>query len=53
MAADDDKTTFAEMVMIVGTAIPVLGAMMSAPMVGTGLATLAIGDSLWMLILGK
>lgn len=53
VAADEDKSSFIEMVMIVGTAVPVLGAMVSAPLVGTGLATLAIGDSLWMLIIGK
>jgi len=53
MANDDDKSSFAEIAMILGTAIPVLGAMISAPLVGTGLASLAIGDSLWMLLIGK
>jgi hypothetical protein len=53
VADNDEKSSFVEIAMILGTAIPVLGAMISAPMVGTGLATLAIGDSLLMLIVGK
>lgn len=49
----DDKATFAELAMISITALPVLGAMVSAPIVGSTLAGLAIFDSLKILITGN
>lgn len=53
MANDEDKSSFMEVLMILTCSVPVLGAMVSAPLVGSGLATLAAGGSLWMLIIGK
>jgi hypothetical protein len=52
VANDDDKSSFTDLVMMAITAAPVLGAMISAPIVGSGLATLAIMDSLLVLTLG-
>lgn len=52
MANDDDKSSFVELAMISITALPVLGAMVSAPIVGTTLASLAILDSLKVLVTG-
>ncbi len=45
MADDDDKADTIEVLMMVGAAFPVLGAMVSAPLVGTSLVTLALLDS--------
>ena len=50
--ADDDKNSMSELLMMAAAAVPVLGAMVSAPLVGTGLASLAILDSLIILIRG-
>ena len=49
---EDESSSFAELAMIAITALPVLGAMVSAPIVGTTLASLAILDSLHVLITG-
>ena len=53
MAAEEEKSSFVELAMIAITALPVLGAMVSAPIVGSSLASLATLDSLKILILGK
>jgi hypothetical protein len=45
MANDDDKATMTETLMILGAALPVLSAMVSAPIVGSTLVTLALLDS--------
>jgi len=52
LANDDEKSSFVELAMISITALPVLGAMVSAPIVGTTLASLAILDSLKVLVTG-
>jgi hypothetical protein len=52
VANDDEKSSFVELAMISITALPVLGAMVSAPIVGSTLASLAILDSLKVLITG-
>jgi hypothetical protein len=45
MANDDDKSSMVEIMMILGTMAPVLGAMVSAPLVGSTLVVLALLDS--------
>lgn len=52
MADEDDSSSFSEIAMMAVAAVPVLGAMVSAPIVGSGLASLAILDSLLILIRG-
>jgi hypothetical protein len=50
--AEEEKSSFVELAMIAITALPVLGAMVSAPIVGSTLASLAIFGSLKVLITG-
>jgi len=52
VANEEEKSSFAELAMISICALPVLGAMVSAPIVGTTLASLAIFDSLKVLVTG-
>ena len=52
LAADEEKSSMIELAMISITAVPVLGAMVSAPIVGSTLAGLAIFDSLKVLVTG-
>ncbi len=49
---DDNSATPAEMFFITAAAIPVLGAMISAPLVGMTLVTLAILDSTIVFVTG-
>ena len=49
---DDNSATPAEMFFITAAAIPVLGAMISAPIVGMTLVTLAILDSTIVFVTG-
>ena len=52
MANDDDKSSLSEVFMITAAACPVLGAMISAPIVGSSLAGMALFDSLLILVRG-
>ena len=47
---DGNDATMAEKVMMAGAMAPVFGAMMSAPVVGTTLIVLSVGDSLMLLL---
>jgi hypothetical protein len=50
---DEDPTTMGEIFLMTAATAPVLGAMMSAPIVGGTLALLALFDSLMLLAFGS
>lgn len=49
---DEEPDSPAELMLIAGAAIPVLGAMVSAPLVGLTLVTLALFDSALVFLTG-